>query len=50
MHITKDKFFPAFKAAFNVVFTEQNVKGGFRGSGLVPWDPEAVVLKLDVHV
>lgn len=35
-HITKDEFFPAFKAAFNAVFTEQNVKGGFRGSGLVP--------------
>jgi hypothetical protein len=49
-HITKDEFFPAFKAAFNAVFTEQNVKGGFRGSGLVPWDPEAVILKLDVRV
>ena len=49
-HITKDEFFPAFKAAFDAVFTEQNIKGGFRGSGLVPWDPEAVILKLDVRV
>ncbi|KFY28641.1 hypothetical protein V491_00368 [Pseudogymnoascus sp. VKM F-3775] len=49
-YVTKDEFFPAFKAAFDAVFTEQNIKGGFRGSGLVPWDPEAVILKLDMRV
>jgi hypothetical protein len=49
-HITKDEFFPAFKAAFNAVFTEQNVKSGFRGSGMVPWNPEAVISKLDIRV
>jgi hypothetical protein len=49
-HITKDEFFPAFKAAFNAVFTEQNVKSGFRGSGMVPWNPEAVISKLDIRI
>ena len=49
-HITKDDFFPAFRAAFHAVFTEQNVKGGFRGSGLVPWNPEAVISKLDIRI
>lgn len=49
-HITKDDFFPAFKLAYQAVFTEQNVKGGFRGSGLVPLDPEAVISKLDIRL
>jgi hypothetical protein len=47
-HITKADFFAAFYAAFSVSITENNVKGGFRGSGLVPFDPESVVSKLDV--
>jgi hypothetical protein len=49
-HITKNDFFPAFKTAFQGVFTEQNVKGGFRGSGLVPWNPDAVISKLDIRI
>jgi hypothetical protein len=49
-HITKDDFFPAFKAAFAAVFTEQNIKGGFQGSGLIPWNPEAVISKLDIRL
>jgi hypothetical protein len=49
-HITKDDFFPAFQAAFEAVFTEQNIKGGFRGAGLVPFNPNAVISKLDVKL
>jgi hypothetical protein len=49
-HITKDDFFPAFQAAFEAVFTEQNVKGSFRGAGLVPFNPDAVISKLDVKL
>jgi hypothetical protein len=49
-HITKDDFFPAFQAAFEAVFTGQNVKGCFRGTGLVPFDPDAVISKLDVKL
>ena len=49
-YITKDDFFPAFRAAFEKTFTEQNVKGGFRGSGLVLFNPETVISKLDVRL
>ena len=27
--------------------TEENARGGFRGAGLMPLDPEAVISKLD---
>lgn len=30
--------------------TEKNIKGGFKGAGLVPFDPESVVSKLDVQL
>lgn len=33
-HVTKVEFFMAFKSAFHIVFTEDNVKAGFRGAGL----------------
>jgi hypothetical protein len=49
-HITKDDFFPAFRAAFEAVFVKQNVEGGFRGAGLVPFNPDAVISKLDVKL
>jgi hypothetical protein len=50
MHITKPEFFPAFKAAFRRTFTQENVLGGFRGSGLIPYDPQAVLSKLDIRL
>jgi hypothetical protein len=37
-HITKLEFLPAFVAAFKDTFTEQNIKGRFRGAGLVPYN------------
>ncbi|EGU73395.1 hypothetical protein FOXB_16095, partial [Fusarium oxysporum f. sp. conglutinans Fo5176] len=49
-HITKDDFFPAFKAAFELVFTEKNIKSSFQGAGLVPRNPEAVISRLDVRL
>jgi hypothetical protein len=49
-HITKVEFFLAFKAAHFAAMTESNNKGGFRGAGLVPFDPEAVISKLDVKL
>jgi hypothetical protein len=33
-----------------VIFTEKNIKSSFQGAGLVPWSPEAVILKLDVRL
>ena len=49
-YITKNDFFPAFRAAFETVFTEKNAKSGFRRSGLVPFNPETVISKLDVRL
>jgi hypothetical protein len=49
-YITKVEFFSAFKAAFSEVFIESNIRAGFRGSGLVPIDPNAVLLKLDIKL
>jgi hypothetical protein len=49
-HITKVEFFLAFHAAYNQSITTQNAKAGFRGAGLVPFDPQAVLSKLDVKL
>lgn len=46
-HITKDDFFDAFLEAFNIAMTENNIRAGFRATGLVPLDPEAVLSRLD---
>ncbi|KAI1689247.1 DDE superfamily endonuclease [Pyrenophora tritici-repentis] len=49
-HITKLEFLPAFKAAFDRAFTPANIYSAFRGAGLVPLQPEAVLSKLDVQL
>ncbi|KFY29453.1 hypothetical protein V491_00028 [Pseudogymnoascus sp. VKM F-3775] len=49
-HITKDDFFPAFHTAFNTAMTESNIQGGFRGAGLLPFDPERVISTLDLRL
>jgi hypothetical protein len=49
-HITKLEFLPAFKAAFDDSITKNNICASFRGAGLVPYDPEAVLAKLDVKL
>ena len=49
-HITKVEFLIAFKAAYKASITESNIKGGFRGAGLVPFDPQTVISKLDVKL
>ena len=30
--------------------TEKNVQGAFQGAGLIPYDPEAVLSKLDIKL
>jgi hypothetical protein len=47
-HVSKEDFFPAFHAAFVETMTIGNIQGGFRGAGLVPYDPESVISQLDV--
>ena len=37
-HITKTEFFIAFRAAYNKTITPKNIKTGFRGAGLIPFD------------
>jgi hypothetical protein len=49
-HITKQEFLPCFKRAFDAAITPSNIQGGFRGAGLVPFDPDRVILALDVQL
>ena len=49
-HISKETFLPLFKTAFEQSITKENIQAGFRGAGLVPHDPQAVLSKLDVVV
>jgi hypothetical protein len=49
-YITKLEFLPAFKAAFERSFTSANICSAFRGAGLIPLQPDVVLLKLDVQL
>jgi hypothetical protein len=49
-YISKETFLLAFKAAYNLTFTEENACAGFRGARLVPFNLDAVLLKLDVRL
>ncbi|KFZ25226.1 hypothetical protein V502_00295, partial [Pseudogymnoascus sp. VKM F-4520 (FW-2644)] len=49
-HITKVEFFLAFHAAYKQSITPENAKAGFCGAGLVPFNPNAVLSKLDVKL
>ncbi|ESZ98945.1 hypothetical protein SBOR_0603 [Sclerotinia borealis F-4128] len=49
-HISKVEFFIAFKAAYQQSITIQNMKAGFQGAGLIPFDPQAVLSKLDIRI
>ena len=49
-HVTKQEFLPCFKAAYKKTITASNIQGGFRGAGLVPFNPERVISTLDVKL
>jgi hypothetical protein len=49
-HVSKLEFLCGFREAFFVSMTEKNIQGGFAGAGLVPYDPERVISKLDVKL
>lgn len=49
-HITKPDFFSAFHTSFMATFHPENVRGGFRGAGLVPFSPERVLSQLDIKL
>jgi hypothetical protein len=46
-HIRKVDFLATFHIAFQASFTQENIKAGFRGSDLHPFDLEAVLSQLD---
>ena len=49
-HITKTEFLIAFHAAHVSTITPQNIQGGFKRAGLIPFDPEYVISKLDIKL
>ena len=49
-HVSKLEFLYAFREAFFASMTEKNIQGGFIGAGLMPYDPERVLSKLDVKL
>ena len=49
-YISKETFLLAFKAAYEQTFTKENACAGFRGAGLVLFNPDAVLSKLDVRL
>lgn len=49
-YISKESFLPAFQEAFKAAMTQENVRGGFQGAGLVPYDPERVISQLNVQI
>jgi hypothetical protein len=46
--IKKEAFLLAFKAAFKKAIIKDNIYAGFKGARLVPYNLEAVILKLNV--
>ena len=49
-YITKVEFFLAFAAVYKESMTAENAQAGFRRAGLVPFDPQAVLSKLDIKL
>ena len=49
-HVSKLEFLCGFREAFFASLTEKNIRGGFAGAGLIPYDLERVLSKLDVKL
>ncbi len=49
-YVSKLEFFYGFRTAFFASITERNIQGGFAGAGLVLYDLERVLSKLDVKL
>jgi hypothetical protein len=48
--MSKLEFLYAFRKAFFASMTEKNIRGGFAGAGLTPYDLERVLSKLDIRL
>ena len=42
-YIIKEDFFPVFQVVFQESMTISNIQGGFRGTGIIPFDPQRVL-------
>jgi hypothetical protein len=49
-YVSKLEFLCSFYEAFFTSITERTIQGGFKGAGLMPYDPERVLSKLDVKL
>ena len=49
-YIAKNDFLLAFKAAYNKAFIENNIRAGFRGAEIIPFNPNIVILKLNIRL
>ena len=47
-HIDKLEFLDAYKQARMKVFTESNIRSGFTATGLVPYNPDQVLSRLNI--
>ena len=49
-HIDKSDFLTAYLTARTEALTSNTVRSGFAATGLVPYDPERVLLKLNTQL
>jgi hypothetical protein len=49
-YISKTEFFPAFYTTYRAAIIESNIKGGFRGARLAPFNSENIILKLNIQL
>jgi len=49
-YVSKLEFLCSFREAFFAFLIEKNIRGGFAGVGLVPYDLERVLSKLDIKL
>ena len=49
-YISKEDFFLAFYNAFCMAIIESNIRGGFQGSGLIPYNPDYIISQLNIII
>ena len=49
-YITKIDFLLAFKMAYIKTFIAETIKGAFRGAGLIPYNLDIVILRLNMRL
>ncbi len=49
-YITKTEFFIVFKAVYFNIIISNNIQEGFRGAGLMLYNPQVVLLKFDIKL